>query len=53
MPGPNSSPCGDAGLVRGYPGEQFVCVRKHVCGDSECKMESKRFVSERTGKTKA
>jgi len=51
MGGPNSAPNGDAGLVRGYPGEEFVCVRKHNCGDSECKMESKRFVSERTGKT--
>lgn len=52
MPGPNSAPNGDAGLVRGYPREGFVCIRKHTCGESECKMESKRFVEKYTGKTK-
>ncbi len=57
MPGPNSAPNGDAGLVRGYPREEFVCVAKrddatHVCGDSECKMISRRFVTRRTGKTR-
>ncbi len=52
MPGPNSAPNGDAALVRGYSREEFVCIRKHTCGESECKMESKRFVVGRTGKTK-
>ena len=60
MPGPNSAPNGDAGLVRGYPGEVFVCVGsacddikkdRHVCGYDPCKMVSKRFVVKRTGKT--
>lgn len=53
--GPNSAPNGDAGLVRGYPGEEFVCVldkKKHTCGDTECKMISRRFVDKRTGKTR-
>lgn len=55
MAGPNSAPNGDAGLVRGYPGERFVCVldkKKHTCGDSECKMVSARLVDGRTGKTR-
>lgn len=61
MPGPNSAPNGDRGLVRGYPGEEFVCVgssydwikkERHKCGDDPCKMVSLRFVKKRTGKTK-
>lgn len=54
MAGPNSAPNGDAGLVRGYPGEEFVCVadkKRHTCGDNPCKMESKRFTVKYTGKT--
>lgn len=64
MAGPNSAPNGDAGLVRGYPGEEFVCVgswyddiskAQHKCGEKydPCKMVSKRFVVKRTGKTSA
>jgi hypothetical protein len=60
MPGPNSAPNGDAGLVRGYRNEEFVCAGpldrdipkdKHKCGDDECKMVSRRFVTKQTGKT--
>ncbi len=51
MAGPNSAPNGDAGLVKGYPGEEFVCVKKHKCGDNECKMVSRRDVEKLTGKT--
>lgn len=60
MPGPNSSPAGDARLVRGYPQEDFVCAgpadksvafNAHKCGDDECKMVSRRFAEKRTGKT--
>lgn len=51
MPGPNSAPNGDAGLVVGYPREEFVCIKKHTCGDSECKMVTKRSVTKYTGKT--
>jgi hypothetical protein len=56
MAGPNSAPNGDGGLVRGYPREEFVCVldkNKHTCGDTECKMVSKRLVSKYTGKTES
>lgn len=62
MPGPNSAPNGDARLVRGYPGEDFVCVGsvydhisrdKHECGSQydPCKMVSRRFVQKTTGKS--
>lgn len=55
MSGPNSAPNGDRGLVVGYPGEEFVCIldkKKHRCGDSECKMVTKRSVTKVTGKTR-
>lgn len=65
MPGPNSAPNGDAGLVRGYPREEFVCIggdkdnfpkgHQHVCGKfawDYCIMRSRRLVGRViTGKT--
>lgn len=57
MPGPNSAPNGDAGLVMGHPAQEFVCNGKgythlkHKCGDDECRMVPARFMAKRTGKT--
>lgn len=44
MPGPNSAPNGDAGLVVGYPGEEFVWSYRYN------KVVPKRLVV-KTGKT--
>lgn len=53
MAGPNSAPNGDARLVRGYPGEGFVCVRKNCKhNENNCIMTSLRLTGVSTGKTK-